>query len=226
MDFEKDLTTTESSLGVVTGPTIRTWLRQNPDVAERYKELLSTSIEFTGIYVPKGYAGKIGKGVNLAHPVKSQQIALIQALAKCKFEKRFSQNECVKLLLSEGIQISSPALATTFKRLMSKLGVKPEKGKTVTIASVADAEELVKKERKNLAKRLVKEKKSSEAVKEALKEEGLIEDKDKGPVESQEEDLGDSARFKDRKVIYTPTNKQIEFHQASETVVLYGGAAG
>lgn len=226
MDFEKDLTLTETCFGPVTGPTIRMWLRQSPEIEKLYKELLTHPIEFTGIYVPKGYAGKIGKGINLAHPVKAQQIALLQALAKCKFEKRFSQNESAKMLINEGIQTSPQALAQVFKRLMEKLKVKPEKGKSVTITSVADAEELVKKERKNLAKRIVKEKKSAEAVKEALKDEGLVDDSKKGPVEAPEEDLGDTARFKDRKVIYTPTEKQVEFHQASETVVLYGGAAG
>lgn len=223
MDFEKDLTLTETIFGPVTGPTMRLWMSQSPDIQAAYTSLLTDTIEFTGVHVPKGYSGKIGKGVLTAYPVKSQQIALIQALAKCKFEKRFSQNECIPLLVKEGIQMSSPALAKTFKKLMEKLQIAPKKGKSVTITSVADAEALVKQERKKAAKRIVKEKKSAAAVKEALKEEfGDTKGEPLGPIEDQV----DTSRMKDRKVIYTPTEKQIEFHQASETVVLYGGAAG
>lgn len=228
LTIETDLTLTETALGPLQGSTMRLWVEKSPQINALYEAILSEPVDYRGKEPPKGYLGQNGK----ATPVKRQQIAIMQALAKCKFEQRFSQRESADILAQEGIKITPMGLSKVFKRYLEILELEVPKGKIVTIKNAKEADELAKRERKNLAKRVVKKAATAIQVQEALKEEGYVPDSEKGPIETPKEPIKETLEeevadeFRNRQVIYTPTEKQIQFHQASETIVLYGGAAG
>lgn len=227
LPIEKDLTLTETALGALQGTTIRLWYEKSPNINDLYQDLITSPVSYRGKEPPRGYIGQKGT----ASPVKRQQIAIIQALAKCKFEQRFSQRECADILAQEGIRITPMGLSKMFKRYLEVLQLEVPKGKVVTLNSVKEAEEYAKRERKNLAKKVVNKAKTAVEVQKALQDEGLI-DTDKGPIEKPKEPVKETLEdevadeFRNRQIIYTPTEKQIQFHQAIETIVLYGGAAG
>lgn len=229
-NFEKDLALYESILGTVSGETLRLWNNKVPDLNERYTKLVEEPISYRGRYVPLGYT-KSGKGA--ATPVKAHILALIIAMAKVKFEKRYSLSEAVTLLSQVGLKVSKPGLLKVFPRYSGALGLTehiPDKDiKVVEIKSLADAEKLVQRERKNFAKKAHKEGWSGEQVKEELnknKKKGVSRSskKTERTIESKEEMI--SEEFKGREIAYEPTAKQTLFHAASEKIVLYGGAAG
>lgn len=228
-DFEKDLAQYESVLGTISGPTLKGWKKKVPDFDQRYTELVSNPINYRGRYVPLGYTGKKGR----ATPVKAHMIAIIIALAKVKFEKRYSLGEATDLLRQVGLDITKAGMSKVFPRYLEALGLSehiPDSDtKVVEIKSLADAEALVQRERKNFAKKAVKEGWTGEQVKEELnahKKTGASRASKTAErtVESKEEAMSDE--FKGREIVYEPTAKQALFHAASEKIVLYGGAAG
>lgn len=228
LTIEKDLTLTETALGTLQGSTMRQWLEKSPNINDLYESILSEPVEYRGKEPPKGYLGQKG----LATPVKRQQIALMQALAKCKFEQRFSQRESADILAQEGIKITPMGLSKVFKRYLELLQLEVPKGKVVVINNAQEAEEIAKRERKNLAKKVIRKATTAKEVQEVLKEEGITTPSQRGPIEAPKEPVKETLEeevadeFRNRQVIYTPTEKQIQFHQAIETIVLYGGAAG
>lgn len=228
-NFEKDLAPFESVLGTISGETLRLWMKIVPDFNERYTELVENPIRYRGRYVPLGYVGKKGS----ATPVKAHMLALITALAKVKFEKRYSLSEAVTLLSQVGLNVSKAGLVKVLPRYSDALGltehIPDQSTKVVQIKSLADAEKLVQRERKNFAKKAHKEGWTGDKVKEELdknKKKGVSRSskKTERTVESKTE--MESEEFKGREIVYEPTAKQTLFHAASEKIVLYGGAAG
>lgn len=227
-NFEKDLAHYESVLGTISGETLRLWTKKVPDLNERYTKLVEEPIRYRGRYVPLGYSG--GKGSAL--PVKAHMLAIIIAMAKVNFEKRYTLAESVALLSQVGLKVTKPGILKVFPRYSNALGLTehiPDTKKVVEINSLADAEKLVQRERKNYARKALKEGKSGEEVRQdmvALRKKGQsrTSKKTERTVESKTE--AESEDFKDREIVYEPTPKQVEFHAASEKVVLYGGAAG
>ncbi|AHK11948.1 terminase large subunit [Vibrio phage CHOED] len=227
-NFEKDLAQYETILGTISGETLRHWMKIVPNFDEKYTKLTEEPIRYRGRYVPLGYTGKKGA----ASPVKAHILAIIIAFAKCKFEKRYSLGECAQLLSQVGLNVTKAGLSKVFPRYSEALGltehIPDSDAKVVEIKSLADAEKLVQRERKNYAKQALKEGKSGEEVREEM-----IELRKKGTSrkptpervieQKTEEELEE---FRDREIVYEPTTKQMDFHAASEKVVLYGGAAG
>jgi hypothetical protein len=228
-DFEKDLAQYESVLGTISGPILKDWKKKVPDLDKRYTELTETPINYRGRYVPLGYNGKKGS----ANPVKAHMLAIIIALAKVKFERRYSLNEAAAMLTKVGLNITKAGLLKVFPRYSDALGLTehiPNSDiKVVEIKNLADAEELVQRERKNFAKKAKKEGLTGEELKEemtSLRKTGVsrASKKTERTAESKEETMSDE--FKGREIVYEPTPKQALFHAASEKIVLYGGAAG
>lgn len=225
-NFEKDLAQYESPLGVVSGDTLRLWMNEVPEFNDLYTDFITNPIKYKGRYVPAGYVGKGGN----ATPVKNQIISLIVALAKNKFEHRYSLQETLDLLKLSGVQLSKAGLIKVLPRIADSINVThliPRKGRMVKITNLDDAEALVKRERKAFAKKAKKDGLTGDAVKEALHKK---RETTQGPIPKQEpkQDLNieEDDAFAGREVIYEPTAKQILFHAASEKIVLYGGAAG
>lgn len=215
--IEKDLLHTETSMGVLQGCTFKDWLSQSPTINDIYLDLIEKTISYRGAEPPKGYR-RVAKGQ--AAPVRRHLIAILQALGKSKFEKRFSQTDCLDMLAQEGITVTKMGLTKIFRKYLTLLRIEPPKGRQVTITSVKQAEEIAQREKQSFAKKQAKKAKTAEEVEKAIKEEAGYDEPEFTPEEEQK------AAFKDREVIYEPTPKQIEFHQAADTVVLYGGAAG
>lgn len=230
-NLEKDLAQLESPLGVIPGEVLRLWYNKVDNLDELYTEFVEQPIRYRGPKAPVGYVGKKGD----AKPVKIQQLNLIIALSKIKFEHRYNLQEACDLLATCGAQISRQGLIKVNKRIAETLNITDviPKGRNVNIKSLADAEELVQRERRNFAKEAKKKGLTGEEVREQLtdmKKDGVVhaavksKKKSKASVESQES--LNQEEFAGREVIYEPTAKQILFHAASEKIVLYGGAAG
>lgn len=226
-DFELDLSQMETPLGFVSGEVIRLWVSKVPDFSDRYDKLLNEVRPCRSV-APAGYIKRKAE----AHPVKPQQIAMIVAVSKYYFEKRFSLQESVDLLAQSGVSLSRVGFQKACKRVMDALGISElvPKARVVQIESLEDAEKLVQRERKTFAKQAVKEGKSSEEVRETM--ESIRKKAPSRPqmppertAESKEEFLEDD-EFAGREIVYEPTPKQALFHAASEKIVLYGGAAG
>lgn len=215
--FETDLAQTETALGYIPGDVLRLWLAKSPDLPQIYKKFVTEPIKFRGARPPAGYVGKNARAV----PVKRQQIALIVAYSKYFFEKRYSYQEIVDLLQTEGIILSRMGAKKALMRIGEELQLHSyvPKGRKVTIETLEDAEEVLKKQKKAYAKQAVKEKKSAEQIREDLNVKPKPEPK---PEKKKEVD----PEFAGREILYEPTKKQAIFHAASETIVLYGGAAG
>lgn len=224
LNLENDLAAFSSPLGTVTGEVLKLWSVVE-DLDERYERFVTDSITYQGAKAPIGYVGK----KKHATPVKTQQLALIIAVSKVKFEKRYNPQEACNLLLDAGVQVSRSGLLKVMMRVSDALGITDliPKGRLVKIESLADAERLVQAARKNYAKDAIKQGKSPEEIREDLgvktkpkrkkKLERVLESKDA---------LEDNEDFKGREIVYEPTAKQVLFHAASETIVLYGGSAG
>jgi len=211
-----DLVADKSSLGVVAGDVLKLWMKV-PDFLENYNRVLTEHVKFAANRLPRGYV-VFDEKTKMAKPVRPQLISLIIALSKHKFEGRLTLQQACDLLSEDGVSFKKMGLSRMFTRLAAKLGVDKvyPKGKTVQISDLKDAEALLKRERKAHAK------KAAQAIKDKKSEPThVFSDK---PTEIKPEDTPEE--FKKRKVIYTPTAKQILFHAASEKIVLYGGAAG
>lgn len=224
-NFEKDLAQYESPLGVISGETLRLWVNEIPEFNDLYTKMISEPVTYRGRFVPAGYAGKNGS----AQPVKGQIISLIVALAKNKFEQRYSLQETVDLLALSGVILSKVGLGKVLTRVADRLHLTdlvPRKGRMVKITNLNDAEQLVKRERKAFAKEAKKKGLTGDEVNAALnkKKPEAPKKAKKGPKADLDEDVNDD--FAGREIVYTPTPKQVLFHAASEKIVLYGGAAG
>lgn len=229
-NLEKDLAKLESPLGYVQGDVFKLWHNKVDDLDNKYTLIVEEAIRYRGPRPPAGYIGKKGH----ATPVKDQQLALIVALAKVKFEKRLNLQEACDALVPHGIQLTRQGLMKVFDRLAEALSVKSiiPTGKTVNIKSLADAEALVQKERKNFAKKAMQNGLTGEEVREELntaRKDGVTGSQPKKKVErvvESKEEMAKKDEFANREIVYEPTPKQGLFHAASEKIVLYGGAAG
>ncbi|WMX18588.1 terminase large subunit [Aeromonas phage 1233] len=218
-DFEKDMTQTETPLGFMSGEVIRMWVKAVPDIADRYNKLLTEVRPCRGT-PPAGYIRRKGE----AHPVASQQHALIVAVSKYCFEKRFSLQESVDLLAVAGISLSRQGFVKASQRILDYFGVAdlvPKRG-AVVVETLQDAERVVRQKRQQAAKKVLKgEATLEEAVGKPAESPPQESPKPEPTVEEPQDD-----EFSGREVIYEPTPKQALFHAASEKIVLYGGAAG
>lgn len=224
----------ETPLGVVSGEVIRMWAEKVPDIDERLDKFLNESKpcrSTPGI----GYV-KVG---NEAIPVKAQQLAIIVATSKCKFEHRFSLKEASDRLVRAGIKISKPGLNMAMDRVMDALGIADlaTDRKVIEVTCLADLEAATAAETKRLAKKVANGRMTKE---EFDKQRGISPEEPKKPCiepspESSSEPSPEPTNvysdevdddFAGREIIYQPTPKQAEFHAASERIVLYGGAAG
>ena len=225
--LEKDLARFETPLGIIQGPILKLWTEKQPKLDEIYTEFVTEPIRYRGRYCPAGYVGAKGH----ATPVKEQQLALLTALAKVKFEKRLSPNEACTFLLTHGIKLTRTGILKVFTKISDRFGITDliPTGKNATINSIEDAEKLLQLERKKLAKKAKKlgvttdELRSKGSQEESPPKEENTQEK---PKENTQEILEEEDKFAGRPVIYEPTPKQAIFHAASEKIVLYGGAAG
>lgn len=226
-DFEVALAEL-TPLGVVSGEVIRLWAERVPDLNERVNKFLNNTKpcrSTPGV----GYV-KVG---NEAIPVRAQQLALIVALSKTKFEKRFSFQEAADHLVKAGITVTRAGVAIAVMRVADALGVTEliTDRKVIEVTSLADIQKAAQSEILSMAKKVAKGKMSKD---EFDRQRGKSKKPKKEPAkESHQESspeptnvYADDDEFSGREIIYKPTAKQEEFHSASETVVLYGGAAG
>lgn len=228
-----DLVSADNPLGVVSGEVLKLWMSVE-GFQEAYETLLTEERTYFGNKVPTGYVPVPSKNqgsTKVCKPIKHQLVTLIICLSKVHFEKRLSLREASVAIRDAGVSLSHMGLRNYLERLLDTFqlrGVLP-KGKQVQINNLADAEKLVQRERKNYAQQARKARKSAEEVKSDMAEVRKATarpTKEKIPEQKVDLESEEYDEFRGREIIYEPTPKQMEFHAASETIVLYGGAAG
>lgn len=191
------------------------------------------------------YHEEISQG--MWQPVLHEYVPYIQCMVMVRYQKAYTYKEAMERLTKCGYKVTSQGqLSNIFNRAQLKLGLKdkPRIDKVRTAKRQAEGipQRVSDHQRKHLAgarkislakadlKRLAKEKAAvTRTLARAAKDKGLTTGQLRkalvAPKKSKVSlDIPES--ISTRKILYTPTAKQAEFHGAGETIVLYGGAAG
>ena len=223
------------NIGYPSENTVKVIYETSPDIDEHLHTLLNTAFVSAKEPLHHRPTGNPREYI----PVPETYVPYLQAMfMSSRYNKTHSVADTKRLLESNDYKVSGNGqLVNIWNRAERKLKLKPEKPKKQHLSpntekqraaakksmKVINDRRSVEKAQRELdkARRRV-HKNNAEARKtyKDLESEGIKEEKTNEAAESAKE------RIAEGKVLYKPTEKQQEFHAASEDIVLYGGAAG
>ena len=200
---------------------------------------------------PPLYHEEVSKG--LWQPVLHEYVPYVQCMIMIRYAKAYTYKEGMERLTKAGYNVTSQGqLSNIFNRVETRIGTKDkpridsvrtakrqadgvprrvsdDQRKHLTAARKIKAEKdalvRIAKEKAAITRRLAKTAAERGMTAAELRDTLASPDKPNKPVKPTES-LDIPASISKRKILYKPTPKQAEFHGSSETIVLYGGAAG
>ena len=250
MNFKDTLETYgKDSIGYPSDATYAKLTEDSPDLEELWQKLVYSPVR--SMIQPLFHTATDDKNFWLADPVL--YVPYLQTLFASRYSKKLSIKESREKLENLGYNISSNGqMSNIWNRAETRLGLKDKdrsdakatqaRRKVAKAKGVTKINPMTEKRTKQLtdARKIAHEKTLLATLK---KEEGLAKRrlantaaklgrtaKDiKSTKKERAEALGqvrEEIKATGKKVLYEPTPKQAEFHEADEDIVLYGGAAG
>ena len=185
--------------------------------------------------------------------ILSEYVPYLQALIQVRYSKAYTYVECTERLTKAGYVVSSTGqINNIFNRMETKLGLKDKRLPQQRIADKnrANREIGIKRPRTSAQKKVLIDAGKIKAAKDNVNRLAKESAKAKKALAAQAAKKGKTANevlgkprkatkgntqqivdrlpeeLKEREILYAPHPKQQEFHEAGETCVLYGGAAG